>query len=82
MPEQNTRTLTAADAQKLDELHRFWLAPQGPGRPSRAQEVDTILTAWRSSKWSARAMLWLAGGFLTIMGAINVLKPYFGGGGQ
>jgi hypothetical protein len=66
------------DQQKIDELHRFWMVPQGPKRPSRAEEIDQLLAGVRAGRFSVRAILWLAGAALSIGAALKM----FGGGGQ
>ncbi len=60
------------DQQKIDDLHRFWMAPQGPGRPSRAQEIDQILAGVRAGKFSVRAILWLVGAGLSVGAAFKM----------
>lgn len=51
--------MTEDERAKLDDLHRFFFAPIGPKQPSRAEEIDQVLTAFRTGKFSMRAFLWL-----------------------
>ena len=47
------------EQQKLDDIHRFLFDPTGPKQPSRAEEIDQMLTAYRTGKFGMRAFLWL-----------------------
>lgn len=62
------------DRQKLDDLHRFFMEPPRPGRPSRADQIDNLLTAVQTGKLSVRALLWLAGGLAVLAGAYSQIK--------
>lgn len=46
------------DEDKLDELHRFFFDALGPKQPSRAEEIDQMLTAFRTGKFGVRVVMW------------------------
>lgn len=50
--------LTDVERKKLDDLHRFFFEPVGVKQPSRAEEFDQMLTAFRTGKFGMRAFLW------------------------
>ena len=57
-----------AEIVKIDEIHTFLMKPTGPGRPSRAREIDEALTAIRAGRLIARLSLWTVG-FVAAVGA-------------
>lgn len=51
--------MTDEERAMITDMHRFWFEPVGPKQPSRAEELDQMLTAFRTGKFSVRAFLWL-----------------------
>lgn len=51
--------MTQDEREKLDDIHRFFFAPIGPKQPSRAEEIDQMLTAFRTGKFGMRVFLWM-----------------------
>lgn len=60
--------MTEDEKAKLDDLHRYFMVEPLPGKKSRAQEIDDLLTAARAGKLTARAVLWVMG-FIAAFGA-------------
>lgn len=61
--------------QKIEELHAFWFKPPVLGQPSRAEQIDTLLTLTRNSKFTFRAALWIASAILALMTAVpNIIN--------
>ena len=50
----------------LQELHDFWMKPAVEGQPSRARQIDDVLTAVRTGHLTVRALLWIAGTFVAM----------------
>lgn len=53
--------MTDEESNKIDELHRFFFTPPLKGHPTRAQQIEDVLTAVRTGKNIARALLWVLG---------------------
>ena len=66
--------MTEDQAQKLDELHDFFMKPPLAGKPSRAQQIDDVLVAVRTGKLSVRALLWSAGALAAVAAAYAQIK--------
>lgn len=56
------------DAEKLARLHDWLFAEHIAGKPTRAAQIDEVLSGVRAGKMTARALLWLSG-FLGAMSA-------------
>ena len=46
----------------------------GPGKPTRAQQIDDLLIAVRTGKLSFRAVLWVAGALAALAAAYTEVK--------
>lgn len=68
--------MTPNEREKLDDLHRFWFEPIGPKQPSRAEELDQMLTAFRTGKFSVRALLWLCAIVAAVGAAFTQIKGW------
>lgn len=66
--------MTPDQERKLDEVHDFLLKPTGPGKPSRAEQLDDALAGVRAGKITARFILWISGFMVAIVAAWNSLK--------
>lgn len=62
--------------KKVDELHRFWMQPTGPGAPSRAQEFDEVLRAVRAGRLGVRALLYLCGAVISISATVAAVRGW------
>ena len=58
----------------ISEMHDFWFKPPVAGRPTRAQQVDDVLTAVKTGKLTVRAALWMAGAIIAITAALGQVK--------
>ena len=79
MPTGNSETedeMTEGERAKLDDLHRFFFDPVGPKQPSRAEEIDMILIAFRTGKFGARALLYLSAVVLAIGALYSQVKGF------
>lgn len=70
--------MTDVEREKLDDLHRFFFDPVGPKQPSRAEEIDQVLTAFRTGKFGMRAFLWLC----AVVAAVGTAWTQFKGFGK
>ena len=68
--------MTEIERAKLDDLHRFFFDPVGPKQPSRAEEIDQVLTAFRTGKFGMRAFLWLCAVVAAVGTAWTQLKGF------
>lgn len=70
--------MTEDQAKKLNDLHAFWFeTPPGlPNTPTRAQQLEELLKAYRSGSWLARLLIYLSG----LAGAVLVLLQFRWGG--
>ena len=66
--------MTEDERTQLRELHDFLLKPTGPGKPSRAEQIDDALAGFRAGKLTARFTLWLAGFIVAVLAAWNAVK--------
>ena len=69
--------MTEEQSKQIQELHDFFMKPQGPGRPTRAKMIDDLLAAVRAGKIGGRAVLWLCGAVIAISGAYASAKGWF-----
>lgn len=53
--------MTEDERQMVKRTHDFWFVPAHPGRKTRAEQMDDLLTAVNTGKLTVRAGLWLAG---------------------
>lgn len=66
--------------RKIDEMHKFWFTPPVLGQPSRAEQIDALLTLTRNSRFTIRAVLWASSAILAAGTAYIKLSDYFKGG--
>lgn len=76
MTEDQTKLLSDLNSRmkKFEDLHDYFMKPPLPGQPTRAAQLDEILTARISLKFSLRMMLWIAGLIATVASAIAVFR--------
>ena len=68
------KAMTADEKAKLDDLHGFFMRPRAPGRPSRAQEIDEVLSAVAAGRIGIRLGLWLAGTIVAVSAAWTAVR--------
>ena len=68
--------MTEDQGEKLEALHRFFIEPRAPGKPSRAEELDDALAALRAGKFGARSLLWLCGAIAALSAAWATMKGW------
>lgn len=68
--------MTEEQAQKLDDLHRFFMMPRAPGKKTRAEELDDLLAGVRTGRSAGRAVLWVAGFVVAVAAAWGTLKGW------
>lgn len=61
--------MTDEEHDMIKKVHDFWFVPPIEGKPSRAAQIDEVLSAVRAGKVGTRALLWL-GGVLAAAGVI------------
>lgn len=63
--------MTPDQDKKIDDLHSFFFEhPAGlPKAPTRAEQIEEILKAYRSASWISRGILYI-GAFATAVTAI------------
>lgn len=62
---------------KLSALHDYFMKPELPGKKTRAQEIDELLSAARAGKLGARAVLWVLGFVAAAGAAWGATKGWF-----
>lgn len=60
--------MTDDEHDMIKKVHDFLFTPPLENKPSRAQQIDDLLSAVRAGKLGARSLLWIAG-FAAAMGA-------------
>lgn len=68
--------MTEEESQMVREMHDFWHKPDVPGKPTRAAQVDEVLTAMRAGKMGARVVVWISGAIITVGGAIAIARGW------
>ena len=68
--------MNSDENKKLSELHRFFMEPPAPGRPSRAQEIDEALMVLRSGKTVSRIIVVACGFIIAISSGLAALKGW------
>lgn len=68
--------MTDEQAKKIDELHRFFFDAPLKGQPTRAQLIEDVLTAYKTSKLTVRAFLWLLGAIAAVGIAWAQIKSF------
>lgn len=63
--------MTDEERKMLSDLHSFLMKPTGPGKPSRAEQLDDALGSIRAGKLVARFALWISGAIIAITAAYN-----------
>lgn len=71
--------MTDEDRHRLDFMYDYLIQPTGPGRTSRAEELDKLLAAVSAGRMGARALLWLAGAIIAVSTAYAAIRS---GAGQ
>ena len=66
--------MTDDQSKKIDELHTFFFDPPIKGGANRAQQIEEVLTAVRTSRNMARAVLWIVGFATAISVAVAQVK--------
>lgn len=64
------------EREQLQQLHDFFMKPPVPGKPTRAQRIDDVLTAVTSGKMTMRVILWAAGALVAVGAAWSQLKGW------
>jgi len=68
--------MTEQESKMVREMHDFWHKPDVLGKPTRAAQVDEILTAMRAGKMGARIIVWICGAIITVGGAVAASKGW------
>jgi len=70
--------MTDDQQKQLQELHDYFMRSDVAGKPSRAHQIDEILTAYRTGKFSVRAFLWLCGAVIAVATAYSAVRGWGG----
>lgn len=68
--------MTDEESKMVREMHDFWHKPDVAGKPTRAAQIDEVLTAMRAGKMSARIIVWICGAIITVASAAAALKGW------
>lgn len=61
----------------IRELHDFFMKPSHPGKPTRAAQLDEILSVVKTGQLTFRAVLYLAGALVAISVGWQHLRDWF-----
>lgn len=80
-PEMNEHERKMLDkiAEQNQRIDDYLMKPPGPGRKTRAQELDELLAAKRAGSLAARAVLWLLGFIAAVGAAVTYVKSGLNG---
>lgn len=77
MSGSSTEERLASIEARQNDIHKFLFESPTIGGPTRAEQIDSLLTIARSSKFTARFFLWIFGATVTGLGVWQSVKSLF-----
>ena len=69
--------MTEEEHQMIKRTHDFWFAPHVEGKPTRAEQIDELLSGVRAGKLGFRVALYLAGFVAAVGAAYGSVRGWF-----
>jgi hypothetical protein len=68
--------MTDEERQMLSEVHGFLFRKEYASKPTRAEQLDKLLSGVATGKMTVRAALWVAGALVAVGAAISQVKGW------
>ena len=69
--------MTQEEHDMMREVRDWLMKPPISGQPSRAEQLDQLLSSVRAGKMGARVFLYMCGAVVAVIAAWNALKGGF-----
>lgn len=68
--------MTDEERQMLTEVHGFLFRKEYESKPTRAEQIDKLLTSVATGKVGVRVALWIAGALVAVGAALSQIKDW------